>query len=122
MTIEVAMDAQPIKPRVLIYSLRNMFGNALFRCPHFEFEDIICDIDSADLLAPKLDPHSARSRFAMRLAYHASITLNPGIRTKPARAQYDLFFTVCGGLAFPIDFLMLDAPALRFCLFRHQSG
>jgi hypothetical protein len=103
------MDAQPRKPRVLIYSQRNIFGNALFRCPHFEFEDIVCQIDSAELLAPKLDPHSARSTLAMRLAYHAPITLNPGIRAEPARDQYDLFFTVCGGLAFPIDFLMLDA-------------
>jgi Glycosyl transferases group 1 len=103
------MDAQPSKPRVLIYSLRNIFGNALFRCPHFEFEDIICDIDSAEIMAPTLDPHSARSQLAMRLAYHAPITLNPGIRTEPVKAPYDLFFTVCGGLAFPIDFLMLDA-------------
>jgi glycosyltransferase involved in cell wall biosynthesis len=103
------MVSQPSKPRALIYSQRNIFGNALFRCPHFEFEDIICEIDSAELLAPELDPHSARSQLAMRLAYHAPIRLNPGIRAKPAGAQYDLFFTVCGGLAFPIDFLLLDA-------------
>ncbi len=103
------MDALASRPRVLIYSLRNIFGNALFRCPHFEFEDIICEIDSAELMAPKLDPYSARPAFAMRLAYHAPIRLNPGIRSTPKRQQYDLFFTVCGGLAFPIDFLMLDA-------------
>lgn len=103
------MDAQPSKPRVLLYSLRNIFPNALFRCPHFEFEDTICEIDSAELLAPKLDPHGARSQLAMRLAYHAPITLNPGIRAKPARNEYDLFVAICGGLAFPIDFLMIDA-------------
>lgn len=103
------MDANTHKPRVLIYSLRNIFGNALFRCPHFEFEDIICEIDSAELFAPELDPHGRRPAFAMRLAYHAPLTLNPGIRSKPARAQYDLFFTICGGLAFPMDLLMLDA-------------
>ena len=69
------MDAQRSEPRVLVYSLRNIFGKALFRCAHYEFEDIICEIDSAELLAPELDPHSAHSRFAMRLAYHAPVTL-----------------------------------------------
>jgi hypothetical protein len=49
------MDTQPGKPRVLIFSLRNIFGKALNRCPHYEFEDIICEIDSAELLAPKVD-------------------------------------------------------------------
>ena len=52
------MDSQPGKPRVLIFSLRNVFGRALFRCPHFEFEDLICEMDSAELVAPKLDPSS----------------------------------------------------------------
>ena len=55
------MLTQPDKPRVLIFSLRNIFGRALFRCPHFEFEDIICEIDSAELLAPKVDPSSLRA-------------------------------------------------------------
>jgi hypothetical protein len=109
MITEAFMDARPDKPRVLVYSLRNIFGKALFRCAHYEFEDIICEIDSAELLAPAIDPRSARSTFAMRLAYHAPITLNPGIRTKPARARYDLFFAVCGGLAYPLDMLMLNA-------------
>src|SRR5215475_10922732 len=67
-TSEVSMDAQPDKPRVLIFSLRNIFGKALFRCPHYEFEDLIREIDSADLLAPKVDPSSRRSSLATRLA------------------------------------------------------
>ena len=74
------MDTQPGKPRVLIFSLRNIFSKALFRCPHYEFEDIICEIDSADLLAPEVDPSSTRYTFAKRLAYHAPIALNPGIQ------------------------------------------
>lgn len=105
------MDAQPGTPRVLIFSLRNIFGRALFRCPHFEFEDIIREIDSAELLAPELDPYSARSTLAMRLAYHAPVTLNPGIRVTPPRAQYDVFFAICGGLASPYDLLMLNAAS-----------
>jgi hypothetical protein len=103
------MDA-PAKPRVLIFSLRNIFGRALFRCPHFEFEDTICDIDSAELWAPTLDdPYSTFSTLALRLAYHSPLILNPGIRTRPARSDYDVFFVVCGGSASPHDLLMLNA-------------
>ena len=100
------MDTQPGKPRVLIFSLRNIFGKALFRCPHYEFEDIICAIDSADLLAPEVDPSSTRYTFATRLAYHAPIALNPGIRRIPAKTHYDIFFTICG---LPQDLLMVNA-------------
>jgi len=58
------METQPDKPRVLIFSLRNIFGKALNRGPHFEFEDIICETDSVELVAPrpvgraKYDPRS----------------------------------------------------------------
>jgi hypothetical protein len=106
MTSDVSMDIQPAKPRVLIFSLRNIFGKALFRCPHYEFEDIICDIDSAVLLAPALDPSNRRCKFATRLAYHTPLALNPGIPRAPAKTQYDLFFTICG---FPQDLLMVNA-------------
>jgi hypothetical protein len=108
-TSEGPMDVKPDKPRVLIFSLRNIFGRALFRFAHFEFEDIICEIDSAEMLAPELDPYGAWSTFAMRTAYHAPIILNPGIRARPAKEEYDLFFAVCSGLASPYDLLMLNA-------------
>jgi hypothetical protein len=103
------METQLGTPRVLIFSLRNIFGKALFRCPHYEFEDLICEIDSAELFAPKLDPYSTRSKFALRVAYHAPVTLNPGIRKIPAKTRYDLFFTFCGGSASPLDLLALNA-------------
>src|SRR4051812_29321948 len=100
------MDTQPAKPRVLIFSLRNIFGKALNRCPHYEFEDIICEIDSAELFAPKVEPSSRRASFATRLAYHAPVTLNPGIPEIPAKGRYDILFTICG---FPQDLIMFDA-------------
>ncbi|MGB9165294.1 MAG: glycosyltransferase family 1 protein, partial [Rhodomicrobium sp.] len=90
------MENQPAKPRVLIFSLRNIFGKDLFRCPHFEFEDIICEIDSAELLAPKVDPSSWRSSSAIRLGYRAPIFLNPGIQSTSTKGEYDILFTVCG--------------------------
>src|SRR5215831_7971966 len=105
MTSEVSTDTQPGKPRVLIFSLRNIF-KALFRCPHYEFEDIICEIDSAVLLAPEVDPSSTRFTLARRLGYHAPVALNPGIRRIPAKIPYDIFFTICGH---PQDLLMVNA-------------
>ncbi len=106
MTSEISMDTQTGKPRVLIFSLRNIFGNVFFRCPHYEFEDIICEIDSAVLLAPKVDPSNTRSTFARRLAYRAPVALNPGIRRISEKINYDIFFTICG---FPPDLIMVNA-------------
>jgi hypothetical protein len=105
-TSEISMEALSGKPRALIFSLRNIFPKALFRCPHYEFEDTICEIDSAELLAPHFDTSSTRSTFATRLAYHAPIALNPGIPRITAKAHYDIFFAICG---FPQDLLMVNA-------------
>jgi len=105
-TSEVPMDTQPGKPRVLIFSLRNIFGKALNRCPHYEFEDIICEIDSAELLAPTVDPSSRRASLATRMAYHAPVALNPGVPAISAKGRYDILFTICG---FPQDLIMFDA-------------
>src|SRR5215467_1458913 len=106
MTSEVSVGTQSGNARVLIFSLRNIYGKALFRCPHHEFEDIICEIDSAELLAPTVDPSKRFPAFATRLAYHAPIALNPGIQRSHARKDYDIFFTMCG---FPQDLLMVNA-------------
>ena len=108
------MDSRPDKPRVLIFSLRNIFGKALFRCPHFEFEDLICEIDHAELFAPKLDPSSWRSALATRVGYHAPVMLNPGFEPISAKRPYDILFTVCG---YPQDLIMFNAVSnLRdFC-------
>jgi Glycosyl transferases group 1 len=102
----MVMETQPPgKARVLIFSSRNIDGNAHYRCPHFEFEDIICKIDSAELFAPKVDVSSLRFSFATRLAYRTPITLNPGIHGLSNRGRYDVLFTIC---AFPQDLLMFS--------------
>src|SRR5260370_22345707 len=106
MTSEISMDTQPGKPCVLNFSLRNIFPRALFRCPHYEFEDIIREIDSAVLLAPEVDPSSTRYTFAERLAYHAPVALNPGIQRIPAKTHYDIFFMFCG---FPQELLIFNS-------------
>jgi len=102
---DMESQTQPGKARALIFSFRNIFGSALFRCPHFEFEDLICKIDSAELFAPKIDPSSLRFSFATQLAYHAPITLNPGIHGLPGKGPYDFLFTICG---FPQDLLLFS--------------
>lgn len=95
------------QPRVLLFSQRNIFKNVLFRCPHHEFEDVICQIDSADLLAPQVDrSFKLRYKVAKRIAWHAPVALNPGLPTIRVRRKYDLFFAVCGS---PVDLLMINA-------------
>jgi hypothetical protein len=100
------MTTQPDKPRVLLYSHRNIFGKALFRCPHFEFEDIISQIDSAELLAPHADPSGLRYKIAKQIRYHAPFSTNPGIQKIQVKQNYDLFFAFCG---VPTDLLMLES-------------
>jgi hypothetical protein len=103
---EQQLIAQTRSPRILIFSQRNIFKKALFRCAHYEFENIISQIDSVELLAPELDLSTRRQAIAKRIAFHAPIALNPGIeRTRP-KAHYDLFLAVCGA---PTDLLMVDA-------------
>ena len=94
------------KPRILIFSQRNIFKRALFRCAHYEFEDIISQIDSAEILAPAADPLSFRHTFSKLVAFHAPIALNPGIQRTQPKERYDLFLAVCGA---PADLLIVNA-------------
>jgi glycosyl transferase family 1 len=98
--------AQPRSPRILIFSQRNIFKNALFRSAHYEFENIISQIDSVELFAPQLDPSGRRHAIAKRIAFHAPIALNPGLQRIPPKAHYDLFLAICGA---PGDLLMVNA-------------
>jgi hypothetical protein len=94
------------QPRVLLFSQRNISGRYLFRCAHFEFENIISQVDSCEILAPQADGSGFRSTFAKKIAYRAPTLLNPGIRRIRGRGHYDVFFAVCG---YPTDLLMVDA-------------
>jgi hypothetical protein len=77
-----------------------------FRCAHFEFEDVIAQVDSVDLLAPHFDPFTQRHWIAKQVAYHSSILLNPGIDQTAMRSDYDLFFAICGN---PSDLIRVNA-------------
>jgi hypothetical protein len=106
MSATTSINTQSRKPRTLILSLRNIFRNDLFRCALYEFEDIINEIDHAEILAPKGDPTSRRNQLARRLAFHAPITLKADLQKPNVDKHYDLFLAMCGG---PRDLLMIDA-------------
>lgn len=89
-------DAQP-QPRVLIFSQRNLSEVQPFRCAHFEFEDVIAEIDSVQIVAPRFSNSTQRYNFAKRLAFRTPIRLNPGVPSCSVSSSYDLFFAICGG-------------------------
>ncbi len=106
LTPSAGMPEPSEDPRVLIYSQRNFSKIQPFRCAHFEFEDVVAEVDTADFLTPSFDPSSRRNKIARQLAYHTPLSLNPGVRSAPIRKNYDLFLAVCGD---PIDLLRLNA-------------
>lgn len=92
--------------RVLVFSQRNATKRAPFRCAHFEFEDVIAEIDSAEIVAPTLHLQTQRSVIAKQLAYHTPVIFNPGIRRQNFTKDYDLFVAICGD---PSDLLAVTA-------------
>jgi hypothetical protein len=93
-------------PRILLFSQRNAAKRLPFRCAHFEFEDVIAEVDSAELLAPRFDQSTRRHHYAKQLAYHTPLVLNPGMESKNFDRTYDLFVAVCGD---PTDVLRINA-------------
>src|SRR5215468_10150342 len=84
------------KPRTLIFSQRNVFRTALFRCALYEFENVISEIDSVDLLAPRVDVSTFRYSLARRLGHRVPIILPAAGEHVQLKANYDLFLAVCG--------------------------
>lgn len=100
------MHQKENKPRVLIFSQRNASKRLPFRCAHFEFEDVIAQIDSVDILAPRFDVSSRRHAIAKQIAYHVPLALNPGIQSTRYETDYDLFLAICGD---PTDLLRVNS-------------
>lgn len=101
-----SIDTHASEPRTLILSLRNIYRKDLFRCALYEYEDIIKEIDRAEILAPEGDPTSRRNQLARRLAFYAPITLKADLQKPKVNKHYDLFLAMCGG---PRDLMMIDA-------------
>jgi Glycosyl transferases group 1 len=99
----ISLNPKNGKPRVLMFSQRNIIPNALWRCPLYEFEDTICQVDAVEVLAPvpgKLFGYG--NRLANRVAASSTVALNPGIPKTEIKDDYDMLFTIC---SFPKDLL-----------------
>jgi len=97
---------EPGQPRTLIFSQRNLTQIQPYRCAHFEFEDVIAQVDDAVMVSPRIDPTNWRYPFSRQLAYHTPIRLNPGVKRISLQSDFDLFFAICGG---PPDLLRINA-------------
>ncbi len=80
--------------RVLLLSLRNIKFH-VSRCYLYEFEDIICELDSADLITPTFNPNLFK--VTNRLANQTAKTIgrsiiNPLFQQFNLAKEYDLFF------------------------------
>src|SRR6266581_37681 len=92
----IEMDGGHTRPRVLLFSQRNHRSIMPYLCPHFEFEDIISEVDSVEMLTPRLDLSHRQYTIAKKIGYHVPIFLNPGMERVSVGDTYDLFFTICG--------------------------
>jgi len=95
------------EPRICMFSQRNL-GKIVSRCGHYEFEDVICQVDDVDLIAPqpyRLFPLGLK--FANRLARYSPIAgFNPGVKSLQLKNNYELFVAI---FQFPRDTLTLNA-------------
>ena len=98
------------KARTLVFSQRHIH-DALFRCPLYELEDLVCQIDSAEILAPRTGNNfNFHYQMSKRVAWHLPVRLNPGIPPTELKQEYDLFFAACGS---PVDLLIVDTVKNR---------
>ncbi len=100
------MEQETQKPRVLLFSQRNATKRLPFRCAHFEFEDVIAEVDSVQMVAPRFETFSRRHTFTKQLAYHTPLHLNPGMEARKFDRDYDVFVAVCGD---PTDVIRVNA-------------
>jgi len=84
------------QPRILVFSQRDIFGKIHYRCILSEFEDLICQMDSVELLRPRpKERFKYGTRAAQRLAVDYAIAFNPGIPKQKVDRGYDIFFAFC---------------------------
>jgi len=89
-------EEQATRSRVLLFSHKNIYDQDVWRCPFREFERILQEVDSVDVIAPKAKPTYHRGRrVAMRLGEVMPIPINPGVHEIRIEKEYDLFITVC---------------------------
>jgi hypothetical protein len=87
---------QNAKHRILLFSERNIFEREVWRCSWQEFEGILQEIDSVEVVAPKPKKwYPYGKRVALRLGEYVRVPLNPGITSVNVNQEYDMFLAVC---------------------------
>lgn len=113
-------------PRVLVVSQRDYYM-PMFRCQDYEFEDVICAVDHADLLSLGLK-RSLSDRVFDRIAWHSKIRIKyqrPRLAPPKLTRYYDiLFISVCNSHALfhlePIWGYLRDRCRLAVCYVHEQ--
>lgn len=86
---------QSEKPRVLLFSNKNLYDHLVWRCPFREFERILGDVEAVDVLAPSPGPRYQQGRrLALKTGEYLPIAFNPGVPETRIDKEYDLFITV----------------------------
>jgi hypothetical protein len=99
--------AKTMRPRILLFSHENICEQLVWRCPSLEFQRIIQEVDSVDLIGPKAKSwYRNGKRAALRLGEFVNIALNPGVPSIELDRDYDMFFTICSSVS---DLLHLTA-------------
>ena len=87
---------QQTKPRILLFSERNLYEREVWRCAFHEFEQILEQVDSVEVLAPKRTRwYEDRLRVSLKLGnYFKAPFVDPGIAPIHLDRDYDVFFTI----------------------------
>lgn len=89
-------DRRSSSPRILFLSEKNLYEPTVWRASFLEFENILRQIDSVDVVAPHPRPwYRNGKRLALRLGERFKTPLNPGVAPVEIDRDYDVFFTVC---------------------------
>jgi len=78
---------------VLLFSMRNLTRH-VSRCGGYEFEDVICDCDEVDMLAPVARPRG-KNRITRSIGAILWERARPFDREIRVAKEYDLFFAFC---------------------------
>ena len=82
--------------RILLLSHRNLYEQEAWRGACREFEEVIAEVDTVDVIAPKPTKwYRQRKRNAQRVGKYTTIGLNPGAEKVSLKKDYALLFTVC---------------------------
>ena len=95
-------------PRIAVFSLRGI-TNHMARCPQYEFEDLIAELDNADIIAPQ-----RRDRFGLRTKLRLGLSrktefynlVGPSAEPVSLEKDYDVLYIWVQDIS---DLLWLDA-------------